>query len=412
MAKFLQNSQRKDSDMKILVLNNGSSSIKYQLYQMDDRVVLAKGVVERIGSESAVLKHQGPAGEAVQVDINALDHRQGLKAVMEWLTNPIPGAVSSMEEITAIGHRVVHGGEKFQDSTLITPEVIAGIKAVSHLAPLHNPHNLTGIMICAELMPDKPQAAVFDTVFHQTMPPRAYMYALPYRYYKDYGIRKYGFHGTSHKYVVQRAANLMGKPLGELRIISCHLGNGASITAVKGGRSIDTTMGFTPLEGLMMGTRCGDMDPAIIPFWMEQGNTSPSELNHLMNDDSGVLGISGISNDLRDIEKAAQKGNRRAQLALEMYVYRIQKYIGAYLVTLGGADAIVFTAGVGENQSNIRKQICAGLAWLNVQIDDEHNKVRGVEHRISTANSSIDVWVIPTNEELMIAEETMHLVSK
>ncbi|NLM38426.1 MAG: acetate kinase [Firmicutes bacterium] len=398
--------------MKILVLNNGSSSIKYQLYQMDDRVVLAKGVVERVGTDSALLKHQGPSGEAVLVNIEARDHRQGLQAVIEQLTHPVHGAVNSMDEIAAIGHRVVHGGEKFQESTLITDEVIAGIEAVSHLAPLHNPHNLTGIMVCAELMPDKPQAAVFDTVFHQTMPPHAYMYALPYHYYEDHGIRKYGFHGTSHKYVARRAAALMGRPLEETRIITCHLGNGASIAAVKNGQSIDTTMGFTPLEGLMMGTRCGDLDPAIIPFLMKQEGVGPTELDRVMNNQSGLLGVSGISNDLRDIEKAAQEGSPRAQLALDMYVYRIQKYIGAYLMSLGGADAIVFTAGAGENQSSIRKKICAGLAWLNVHIDDEHNQVRGAEHRISTAGSPIEIWVIPTNEELMIAEETMNLVSE
>ena len=280
--------------------------------------------------------------------------------MIEQLTHPVHGAVNSMDEIAAIGHRVVHGGEKFQESTLITDEVIAGIEAVSHLAPLHNPHNLTGIMVCAELMPDKPQAAVFDTVFHQAMPPHAYMYALPYHYYEDHGIRKYGFHGTSHKYVARRAAALMGRPLEETRIITCHLGNGASIAAVKNGQSIDTTMGFTPLEGLMMGTRCGDLDPAIIPFLMKQEGVGPTELDRVMNNQSGLLGVSGISNDLRDIEKAAQEGSPRAA-RLDMYVYRIQKYIGAYLMSLGGADAIVFTAGAGENQSSIRKKICAGL---------------------------------------------------
>lgn len=397
--------------MQILVLNNGSSSIKYQLYRMADRAVLAKGTLERVGSSGSFLKHQGPSGEVVRIEKDIPNHRVGLELVIEYLTHPEYGAARSMEDITAIGHRVVHGGERFQESTLINDEVIKAIESVSQLAPLHNPPNLTGINVCKELMPDKPQVAVFDTVFHQTMEPKSFMYALPYRYYKDYGIRRYGFHGTSHQYVTERVAVLMNKPLETLKVISCHLGNGASITAVKGGKSIDTSMGLTPLEGLVMGTRCGDIDPAIVPFLMEQENLSLADIDRIMNKESGLLGISGVSNDLRDIEKVAEEGSYQAQLALEMYVYRIQKYIGSYLAALRGADAIIFTAGAGENQSKLRRLICDGLDWLGVQIDDEKNLIRGEECRISTSDSSIAVWVIPTNEELMIAQETARLIN-
>lgn len=398
--------------MQILVVNNGSSSIKYQLYRMSDRQVLAKDTVERVGNSSSFLKHQDPTGETITITQVIPDHKHGMKLVLDYLTDPQYGAIQSMNEITAIGHRVVHGGELFKESTLIDDNVIEGIQAVSQLAPLHNPHNLTGIKVCTELIPEKPQVAVFDTVFHQTMDASAFMYALPYRYYQDYKIRKYGFHGTSHKYVSQRAAELMGKSLSELKLITCHLGNGASITAVKNGKSVDTSMGFTPLEGLMMGTRCGDLDPAIIPYLLKTEKIDPASLDRIMNYESGLYGISGLSNDLRDIEKAAAEGNQRAQLALDMYIHRIRKYIGSYLFILGGADAIVFTAGVGENQSNIRQKICADLQWLNIHIDQESNQIRSEEKCISTKDSSIEVWVIPTNEELMIAEETANLIAE
>ncbi len=398
--------------MKILVLNSGSSSIKYQLFRMTDEAVLAKGMVQRIGIQNSFLDHKTISGEEIHIDQAISDHNKGIQLVMETLLHRDYGVLQDITEISAIGHRVVHGGEKFKVSTLINDEVIAHIESVSDLAPLHNPHNLSGIRICSELLQGKPQVAVFDTVFHQTMEKEAYMYALPYKYYTDYGIRKYGFHGTSHKYVANRCAVVLGKPLSDLKLISCHLGNGASVTAIRAGKSIDTSMGLTPLEGLVMGTRCGDLDPAIIPYIMEKENLTSSKLDSLLNKESGLLGLSGISNDVRDIEEAAQAGDERAIIALNSFIYRIQKYIGAYIVAMGGIDAIIFTAGVGENQSYSRKLICDGLAFLGVDLDSERNTVKGEEQVITTSDSLIKVLVVPTDEELMIAKDTADLVEK
>ncbi|MDI3546478.1 MAG: acetate kinase [Halanaerobiales bacterium] len=397
--------------MKILVLNSGSSSIKYQLIDMEDESVLAKGIVQRIGIDNSFLEHENNRRDEVKIEVDIPDHTTGIKLVIDALLNKEHGVLESMDEINAVGHRVVHGGEKFAESTLITEEVIKQIEEVSDLAPLHNPHNLTGIRVCAKLLPNKPQVAVFDTAFHQTMPRKAYMYALPYEYYEKYGIRRYGFHGTSHKYVAQRAAKLMGKPLEELKIITCHLGNGASIAAVDGGKSVDTSMGLTPLEGLVMGTRCGDIDPAIIPFIMTKEGLSMEEIDNIMNKKSGLYGVSGISNDSRDVEAAAKEGNQRAQTALEMFDYRVTKYIGAYMAAMAGVDAIVFTAGIGENQSRTREVIVNNLAFLNIHLNEEANKTRGKEIEISTSDSDVKVFVIPTNEELMIARDTQEIVA-
>ncbi|MFP4015960.1 MAG: acetate/propionate family kinase [Halanaerobiales bacterium] len=396
--------------MKILVLNSGSSSVKYQLIDMSDETVLAKGLVERIGIEDSVLEQETNQGNEIVIEKNIPDHATGIKMVIDALLDKENGVLKSMDEINAVGHRVVHGGEKFAQSTLIDEEVIAEIEEVSELAPLHNPANLTGIKVCEKLLPDKPQVAVFDTAFHQTMPRRAYLYALPYKYYNEYGVRRYGFHGTSHKYVAQRAALMLGKPLEDLKLITCHLGNGASIAAVDGGKSVDTSMGLTPLEGLVMGTRCGDIDPAIIPFLMDKENLSIQEVDNIMNKESGLYGVSGVSSDSRDVESAASAGNERAQAAIEIFDYRVTKYIGAYMTAMAGVDAIVFTAGIGENQHDLRKNIVNSLGFLNVKLNEEANHVRKKEIEISTVDSSVKVLVIPTNEELMIARETVELL--
>jgi len=398
--------------MKILVLNCGSSSIKYQLIQMEDESVLAKGVVERIGIDNSLLEHEPANGEEIVIREEIPNHSTGIKLVIDTLLNKEYGVLNSMDEIQAIGHRVVHGGEKFATSTLITSEVIKQIEEVSDLAPLHNPHNLTGIKVCSKLMPDKPQVAVFDTAFHQTMPRKAYLYALPYRYYQKYGVRRYGFHGTSHLYVANRAAEMMGRPIEELKIITCHLGNGASITAVDGGKSVDTSMGLTPLEGLVMGTRCGDIDPAIIPFIMNKEDLTMEEIDNIMNKKSGLLGVSGVSNDSRDVEAAAADGNERAQTALDIFDYRVIKYIGAYIAAMGGVDAIVFTAGIGENQSRTRANIINNLRYLDVYLNEEANQTRKQEIEISTPESRVKVFVIPTNEELVIARDTAKIISQ
>jgi acetate kinase len=398
--------------MKILVLNCGSSSIKYQLIQMEDESVLAKGVVERIGIDNSLLEHEPANGEEIVIKKEIPNHSTGIKLVIDTLLNKEYGVLNSMDEIQAIGHRVVHGGEKFATSTLITSEVIKQIEEVSDLAPLHNPHNLTGIKVCSKLMPDKPQVAVFDTAFHQTMPRKAYLYALPYRYYQKYGVRRYGFHGTSHLYVANRAAEMMGRPIEELKIITCHLGNGASITAVDGGKSVDTSMGLTPLEGLVMGTRCGDIDPAIIPFIMNKEDLTMEEIDNIMNKKSGLLGVSGVSNDSRDVEAAAADGNERAQTALDIFDYRVIKYIGAYIAAMGGVDAIVFTAGIGENQSRTRANIINNLRYLDVYLNEEANQTRKQEIEISTPESRVKVFVIPTNEELVIARDTAKIISQ
>lgn len=392
--------------MKVLVVNCGSSSIKYQLINMRDESVLAKGLVERIGIEGSVLTHQPTGKDKVVLNADINNHSVGIKMVLDALTDATHGVISSMTEIAAVGHRVVHGGEKFADSVLITPEVMRALEECIEMAPLHNPPNILGINACAELMPGVPQVGVFDTAFHQTMPKHAFLYGLPYAAYEKYGVRRYGFHGTSHKFVSQRVAELMGQQVTSLRIITCHLGNGASIAAVKYGKSIDTSMGFTPLEGLIMGTRSGEIDPAIIPFLMKKEGMSADQIDTYLNKKSGVLGISGISSDFRDIEDAAAEGNERAQLSLDVFAYRVRKYIGSYVAAMGGVDAIVFTAGLGENAPDMRDKICNGLEFLGTRIDPVKNNVRGKAREISVDGSKVKIFLIPTNEELVIARDT------
>lgn len=395
--------------MKILVINCGSSSLKYQFLDMNNESVLAKGLVERIGIEGSVLKHEktGMDKEVINADIK--DHEIALKLVMDALVNEKYGAIKDLSEIDAVGHRVVHGGEAFAKSVLIDENVMKGIKDCIDLAPLHNPPNITGIRACQKLLPNVKMVAVFDTAFHQTMPESSYIYAIPYEYYEKYRIRRYGFHGTSHLFVSERAAQIMGKNKEDLNIITCHLGNGASVSAIKGGKCIDTSMGLTPLEGLIMGTRSGDMDPAIVTFLMEKEGLSAKEVDNILNKKSGVLGISGVSSDFRDIEEEAEKGNKKAQLALDMFHTRVKKYIGAYAAQLGHVDALVFTAGLGENSAESREEICKNMDFLGIEIDTNVNKVRGKETLISTENSKIKVYIIPTNEELVIARDTLAL---
>ncbi len=395
--------------MKILVINCGSSSLKYQFLDMNNESVLAKGLVERIGIEGSVLKHEkiGMDKEVINADIK--DHEIALKLVMDALVNEKYGAIKDLSEIDAVGHRVVHGGESFAKSVLIDENVMKGIKDCIDLAPLHNPPNITGIRACQKLLPNVKMVAVFDTAFHQTMPESSYIYAIPYEYYEKYRIRRYGFHGTSHLFVSERAAQIMGKNKEDLNIITCHLGNGASVSAIKGGKCIDTSMGLTPLEGLIMGTRSGDMDPAIVTFLMEKEGLSAKEVDNMLNKKSGVLGISGVSSDFRDIEEEAEKGNKKAQLALDMFHTRVKKYIGAYAAQLGHVDALVFTAGLGENSAESREEICKNMDFLGIEIDTNVNKVRGKETLISTENSKIKVYIIPTNEELVIARDTLAL---
>ena len=397
--------------MKILVINSGSSSTKYQLFDMDKEIVMAKGGIQRIGIDNSFLKHETYEGKETRIDRDIPDHAAGIKLLIDVLLDEEYGVISDIDEIDAVGHRVLHGGEKFTESVIINDEVEKTIEEYCDLGPLHNPHNLTGIRVCKKLLPGKPQVAVFDTSFHTTMPPKAYLYALPYEYYEKYKVKRYGFHGTSHRYVSRRCAQLMNRPYEELKIISCHLGNGASIAAVANGKCVDTSMGLTPLEGLVMGTRCGDIDPAIIKFIMEKEGISIEEMDKIMNKKSGLLGISGISNDSRDVSEAAKNGNKRAQLALELFDYRVVKYIGAYVAAMGGVDAIVFTAGIGENQWETRDNIIEQLGFLGIKLDKEANKVRGEEKEISTPDSTVKVFVIPTNEELMIARDTMALIS-
>ena len=397
--------------MKVLVINCGSSSLKYQLFDMENEYVMAKGLVERIGLSGAVLTHR--PGEKKQVIETAIpDHEKAIALVLEAIVHPEYGVLKSMQEISAIGHRVVHAGEDFSGSVLLTEEVMKAIRKNIELAPLHNPPNIMGIEACQRLMPEVPQVAVFDTAFHQTMPAKAYLYGIPYEYYEKYKIRKYGFHGTSHKFVAQRAAALLGKSLQEVKVITCHLGNGSSIAAVNGGKCLDTTMGFTPLEGLMMGTRSGDLDPTVITFLMEKENWTTEQINNFLNKKSGVLGLSGVSSDFRDLETAAGEGNKRAQLALDRFAYGVRKFIGSYAAVLNGVDAIVFTAGLGENSASMRESICEGLGYLGVKIDPEKNKIRGEEIDISCADAKTRVLVIPTNEELMIARDTYEIVKK
>ena len=396
--------------MKILVINCGSSSLKYQLIDMETEDVMAKGLVERIGIDGSRIKHETIGKEKKTIETPMQDHKRALELVMESLTNEEYGAIKSLDEIDAVGHRVVHGGEDFAKSVVIDDKVLKGIEDNVEIAPLHNPPNIMGIKACQRLLPNVKQVAVFDTAFHQTMPEESYIYALPYEYYEKYKIRRFGFHGTSHKYITNKAAEMLGKDINEVNLITCHLGNGSSICAVEKGKSIDTSMGFTPLEGLAMGTRCGDLDPAILPFIMEKENLSTEEINTLINKKSGVLGISGVSSDFRDIEEARDEGNKRAKLALDIFEKRVRGYIGSYMTELDHVDAIVFTAGVGENSIEMRESIVAGLKSLGIKLDPERNNVRGEDKLISADDSAIKVFVIPTNEELMIARDTKELV--
>ncbi|MHC1746150.1 MAG: acetate/propionate family kinase [Negativicutes bacterium] len=392
--------------MKVLVVNCGSSSIKYQLMDMTNENLLAKGLVERIGIEGSVLTHQPANKDKVVIKADIDNHKTGIQMVLKALTDIDHGVLSSMKEISAIGHRVVHGGEKFADSVLITPEVMKALQDCVEMAPLHNPPNIIGINACEELMPGVPQVGVFDTAFHQTMPKHAFLYGLPYDAYTKYGVRRYGFHGTSHKYVSQRTAELMEQDITNLRIVTCHLGNGASLAAVKFGKSIDTSMGFTPLEGLVMGTRSGEVDPAVIPYLMKKLDLTADQIDTYLNKKSGVLGISGVSSDFRDIEAAATEGNELCQLALDVFAYRVRKFIGSYIAAMGGVDAIVFTAGVGENDIYMRESICSGLEFIGTRIDPEKNNVRGKEKEISVDGAKVKIFVVPTNEELVIARDT------
>lgn len=396
--------------MKILVLNNGSSSVKYKLIDSVSKEVLAEGGVEKIGLADSFLKYKLPDGSKKTIEVSMPDHTEAIRQVFKVLTDPVDGVISDLGEIEAVGHRVVHGMEYFNKSVVITPEVIERVKECYPVAPLHNPANIVGIEAVESLLPGTPQVAVFDTAFHQTMPDYAYMYALPYEYYEKYGIRRYGFHGTSHRYVSRRACEFLGVPYEKQRIITCHIGNGGSITAIRDGKSVDTSMGLTPTEGLMMGTRVGDVDPGALVYLMERTGMNAKELQNVINKKSGVSGVSGISNDMRDIEAGIAKGDARARLAMEMYEYRILKYIGAYAAVLNGVDIIVFTGGVGENQTGTREKICRHLSYLGVTFNAEANRQRGCEVEISGADSKVKVVVIPTDEELMIAEDTAALV--
>ena len=395
--------------MNILVINAGSSSLKYQLMNSEDATVLASGLCERIGIDGKIT-HKLPDGSKDKRDVAMPDHAAALQIVINTLIDPKLGCISSMSEINAVGHRVVHGGEYFSGSVLITPEVIKTLEICSDLAPLHNPPAITGIRSCTQVMGDIPQVAVFDTAFHQTMPDYAYFYPIPYEYYEKYKIRRYGFHGTSHRYVSAEMTKILGKVEGT-KIITCHLGNGSSISAVKDGKSVDTTMGFTPLDGLEMGTRCGAIDPAIVTFLMEKENLTAAEVNNVLNKKSGLLGVSGISSDSRDIEDAVKEGKPRAILADHILTYEIKKYIGSYAAAMGGVDAIVFTAGIGENNAGLRADVCKGLEFMGVEFDDARNAPRSPDARpISTDGSKVKVYVIPTNEELVIAMDTAEIV--
>lgn len=395
--------------MIIFVVNCGSSSIKYQLLNMNGEQVLAKGLIERIGMEGSVLKYTPTGKYTVDISAEIPDHSVGIQMALDALTNEEYGVIDSMDEIDAVGHRVVHGGERFTDSVLISDDVLNGIEACAEIAPLHNPPNLYGIKACMRLMYNTPQVAVFDTAFHQTMPKVAYLYGLPYEMYVKYGLRRYGFHGTSHKYVAQQAAEMMGEHMSDLRFITCHLGNGASIAAIKYGKSIDTSMGYTPLEGLVMGTRSGEIDPAIIPFLMEKENMNAQQIDDYLNRRSGILGISGLSSDFRDLESAANRGDERSQLAIDIFAYKVKKYIGGYVAAMGGVDAIIFTAGLGENSPFMRDKICNGLEYLGTRIDPELNKLRGKQMEISIKRARVKIFVIPTNEELVIARDTLNI---
>ena len=397
--------------MKVLVINCGSSSLKYQVLDMTNEALLCKGLVERIGMEGSVITHEKIGMDKVKNVVPMNDHKDAIEQVLAAVQNAEHGVVKSMDEIGAVGHRVVHAGEKFACSVKITEEVIKALEECVELAPLHNPPNLLGIEACKQLMPETPMVGVFDTAFHQTMPAESYIYAIPYEYYQKHGIRRYGFHGTSHKYVAERAAHMLNVSLDDLKLITCHLGNGASVSAIKRGKCIDTSMGFTPLEGLVMGTRSGDIDPAIVTFIREKENLPQGVANEILNKKSGVLGISGVSSDFRDLEEAVAEGNERAALALKVFAHKVRFYIGAYIAEMNGVDAIIFTAGVGENDVTMREVICHNLGNLGIKLDPLKNKVRGKETIISTDDSKVKILLIPTNEELMIARDTYNIVT-
>ncbi|OQB24739.1 MAG: Acetate kinase [Firmicutes bacterium ADurb.Bin182] len=400
--------------MKVLVINAGSSSLKYQLIDTENEYVIAKGICERIAIGGSVLCYKPTGKDPIEVKKDMKNHTDAVKMVLDALIAPDTGVIKSMSEIGAVGHRIVHGGERFSSSVLITDEIIKTIEELSELAPLHNPANLMGIRACKEIMPDVPMVGVFDTAFHQTMPPEAYLYGLSYDAYREMMIRRYGFHGTSHYYVSRRAIELLGKPEHETRIVTCHLGNGSSITAVKGGKSIDTSMGFTPLEGVPMGTRCGNIDPAIVMYLMDKKNWDIKKVKEYMNKKSGMLGISGVSSDFRDLSAASESGNERAKIAVDLFCYHVKKYIGAYSAAMNGLDAIVFTAGVGENDREVREKILAGLDFLGVDTDFELNRncPRGKEAVITKPGSKVKVFVIPTDEEMVIARDTAALAKR
>ncbi len=398
--------------MNILVLNCGSSSVKYQFINPDTQRELAQGIVERIGMSGAVLRNKRHDGDEIAISGEILDHAIAIDYILAVLLSKNHGVIKDKKEIDAVGHRVVHGGETFTQSVLITDDVVKGIRDNIELAPLHNPHNLRGITACINHLPDTPQVAVFDTAFHQKMSPYAYLYGIPYSLYRRYKIRRYGFHGTSHRYVSERVARLMEKPYDSLKLITCHLGNGCSMAAIDGGTSIDTTMGFTPLEGLLMGTRSGDMDPSVILYIMAKEELGSSEANALLNKHSGLMGISGVSSDMRDVLEEAQEGNKQAAHAFNVFCYRIKKYIGAYAAALNGLDAIIFTGGIGENSADVRMKSLSGLSYLGINIDESLNASAKNEMKITTPDSTVSVYVIPTNEELMIALDTMTIVQE
>ncbi len=401
--------------MKVLVINAGSSSVKYQLINMEDESVLAKGLCDRIGIAGGNFKHKVPGREDYKIDIQMKDHGEAIKLIVDTLVSKEHGVLKSMSEISAVGHRVLHGGEKFSGAVLVDENVIKAIEECCELGPLHNPHNLTGIRACEQIMGKVPQVAVFDTGFHQTMPDYAYLYALPYEYYEKYHIRRYGFHGTSHRYISLRAAEMLGKKPEELKIVTCHLGNGSSICAVKNGKCFDTSMGLTPLEGIIMGTRCGSIDPAIVPLLMKKENLTPDQIDHIMNKKSGILGVSQVTSDNRDIEAGAKEGNKRYQLIESMLVHQLLKYIGGYAAAMGGVDAIVFAGGIGENNPQYRSRVADQLGFLGVHIDESLNLKAthtSDEYDISAPDAKVKMLVIPTNEELMIARDTLDIVGK
>jgi len=398
--------------MLVLVINCGSSSLKYQLLEMTTETLMAKGLVERIGIEGSVIKHETIGKEKYVLTTPMKDHTDAISHVMNAITHPEHGTIKELSEIKAVGHRVVHAGEKYANSVIINDDVIAVLEECAELAPLHNPPNLAGVRACEKLMPGVPNVGVFDTAFHQTMRPEAYLYAIPYEMYEKHRIRKYGFHGTSHKYMAIEASEMLNIDVNDLKLITCHLGNGASVSAIKHGRSVETSMGFTPLEGLVMGTRCGDLDPSIVTLMAEKLGIGLDQVTEILNKESGVLGISGVSSDFRDLEEAMKEGNKRAELALKIFAHRVRFYIGAYIAEMNGVDAIVFTGGIGENDAYMRDVICANMGNLGIKLDKEKNKVRGKQTMLSADDSKVKVMLIPANEELVIARETDELVKK